>query len=192
MSHRKVYAIYCRVVLDNEPDWLKDFRAKYDKPYDLHITLKQMSYIDESAIADIRAILKECLEKSQSLKALPQLEFDTLAGEDTDPDTGKGMLYIFASKRNHYLDQLQFHLRQSLSHYSDYYLQESARYESDFQPHITIGRDLDDITYQAATRELPGNITVNGTIESIVLSCLDETRVGEIPRYDELSIFEVA
>ncbi len=191
MSERKVYAIYCTVVLTNEPAWLKGFRKQYDKPFDLHITLKQMAYINESDLTDIRHTLEECLSALGKVKEPLQLEFDRLVRESSDPDSGTGMLYVFATKRNSILDQLQLRIRKSLAIYSDYYFKESSRYESDFQPHITIARDLDEQTLEAAIHELPYNVRMVGTIDSVVLSCLDESRVGQHPRHEELTTFDL-
>ena len=49
-----IFAVYARVKLLKKPDWLDDFRIKYDEPYDFHITLKQPSFIDEKQIPLIK------------------------------------------------------------------------------------------------------------------------------------------
>lgn len=41
----KIFAVYSGLKLSKRPEWLDDFRKKYDDPYEYHIILKQPSYI---------------------------------------------------------------------------------------------------------------------------------------------------
>jgi len=46
----KIFALYIKIQLDKNSEWLSEFRKKYDEPGDLHITLIQPRYIDENKV----------------------------------------------------------------------------------------------------------------------------------------------
>ena len=48
---------YAKVELTKKPNWLDDFRSKYDEPYEYHVTLKQPCVIEEDLIPEIKAKL---------------------------------------------------------------------------------------------------------------------------------------
>ena len=75
---KKIYAVYCIVKLIKQPEWLDDFREKYDKAYDFHITLKQAAYIEDRQIGDIRKILDGIFDDFEKNKVNLEMVFDNL------------------------------------------------------------------------------------------------------------------
>lgn len=176
---KKIYAVYGTVELTEKPGWLDSFKEKYDRPHPLHITLKQMAYIDDSELPKIKEILEPILDSANLSRQKLQLVFDTFVVSDNDDDDGKGWMFINATKRNAVLDTLQKEIRTSLSQYSDYYFKDSRTYEYDFKPHITIATALDQDTYAEALKQLHDQVYCRGEITNITLSCVTEPTLEE-------------
>lgn len=181
---KKIYAIYGTVDLIDLPMWLKGFREKYDKPYDFHITLKQMAYIDVSELSRIKSSFEEILKMTPFPQKRMRLEFNRVELSEHDTDDDRGYIYVFADQRNRLLDASQKLIREKLSDFSNYYFKDSRTYELDFNPHLTIARSLNARMFTQAVSELPKQITLIGEVTSIVVSCvkdlsLEETRKPE-------------
>ena len=177
---KKIYALYCIVRLTKKPEWLDDFREKYDKAYDFHLTLKQAAYIDDCQIRDIRKILDGIFADFKKDKNNIGMTFDNLV-----LDNEEGYIYLFADS-NQMLDNLQRKVRNALKEYSEYVNPESSKYEYDFKPHITIARELNDDKFKEAVTEIENDYVCKGEITEIVLSCIKEISVEEAHNPDNL------
>lgn len=185
----KIYAIYCTVNLTHQPGWLHDFRQKHDGPYEFHITLKQMAHIDESDLPKIKHILQDILDETTFSRTELDMIFTQILLDGHDIDNDKGYIYVFADQRNKQLDALQKRIREELADYSDYYFKESCKYEFDFQPHLTIARDLDARAFTQASHELPKRVVLTGKISGIVLSCVNEPSPEEASKPENLTTY---
>ncbi len=54
MSNKKIFHIAAELDLTKKPDWLDDFRVKYDKPYPNHITLKTNTFFDSNDFKNLK------------------------------------------------------------------------------------------------------------------------------------------
>lgn len=187
---KRIYAIYCTLRLTDQPEWLGSFRTKYDEDYPLHITLKQMAYLDEAEYPKVKTKLEAILHQSSSEKSDTQVIFDTVVSDAHDSDDNKGYIYIFASKRNQNLDQLQREIREQLAEYSDYVLEESQKYEYEFKPHITIARRLGVDSFAEALNKLPSNVHCVGEIINVTLSFVESLSIEETSSAKNLSVYK--
>jgi hypothetical protein len=97
---KKIYAIYCTVELTKKPDWLDKFCSTYNRPHPLHITLKQMAYIDDIELTEIKAILEDILERTKISSKKLQIVFDKLVLDEQDD---AGSIYLLASETTVYI-----------------------------------------------------------------------------------------
>src|SRR5579862_2978994 len=121
----KLFAVYADVELVGRPAWLDDYRAQYDKPYPLHITLKQPCYIDPKEVSDIRQKLTRFIKGLHVPGHTLRLTFDHVITDEAD---GSIML---TSNHPDLLFTLQRDLVAALGTYT-YYEPESKAWEQNF------------------------------------------------------------
>jgi len=187
---KQTYAVYCRINLTPEPKWLLSFRAKYDKPYDFHLTLKQTAYIDEDQLTTIKQRVAKIVAAYASLEKLPTLHFDKLVLDEYDDYDHLGWIYLFSNQRSSVVDELQYSIRTALTEFSDYVNPASDEYEHDFKPHITIGRELNSRRYGLAVKELPPDLVCDGEISEVVVTYNVEEDGNEINRLVNNTVYE--
>jgi len=187
---KKIYAVYCIVKLTKQPEWLDDFRKKYDEAYDFHITLKQSAYIEEGQLSEIKKKLDGILNDFAKNKHKITLTFDELLIDENDDSDKSGYIYLF-SKNNSPVDNLQLKIRAGLKDFSDYCHPKSLEYEYDFKPHITIARGLVGNRFKEAVADLKNDYTCEGEITEVVLSCVKEISVEEAHNHNNLTIYKL-
>lgn len=190
MYMQKIYAVYCRVILEPEPKWLQDFRLKYDEPYEFHLTLKQSAYIEEAQLEGIKKRVAGILAQLPAREPV-KLRFDKLLLDEHDDEDGLGWIYLFCSQENKYLASLQKALRQELQEFSQYLNPFSAQYEQNFNPHITIARQLSSTQFKTAVSELPKDAACTGEVSEIILSCVNEVTPEESTNADNLTVYKL-
>jgi 2'-5' RNA ligase len=186
-----IYSVYFKEQLVDQPDWLAPFRAKYDGAYDFHITLKQMAYIEEASLVNIKSILGNLIAATAFPAKRPCLTFDRVMLDEHDVDDGMGFIYLFAKTRNEFIDNLQKQIREQLSTYSNYYLSNAKTYEYDFKPHLTIARNLNSKSFAKAVKDLPATPSLTGEITAIVLSCVKELTSEEAQRPENFTTYSL-
>lgn len=182
---KKIYAVYCIVKLTKQPEWLDNFRKKYDEAYDFHITLKQAAYIEDWQISDIRKILDGILTNFEKDKNNIELKFENLVLDEKG-----GYIYLFANS-NQIIDNLQKKIRNSLKIYSRYINPKSIKYEYNFKPHITIARDLNKQRFAEAKSVMGQDYMCEGRVVEIVLSCVKEISVEEAHNPENLTNYKI-
>ncbi len=187
---KKIYAVYCIVKLTKQPNWLDDFRKKYDEAYDFHITLKQAAYIEESHFSEIKEMLDGILNEFVKTKRKITLTFDKLLLDEGEKKEESGYIYLF-SENNDLIDDLQTKIRNELIDYSDYLNPKSIDYEYDFKPHITIARGLVGDRFNEAVAELKKDYKCEGEITEVILSCVKEISVGEAHNPNNLTEYKI-
>jgi 2'-5' RNA ligase len=182
---KKIYAVYCRIKLVSQPDWLDNFREKYDEKYDFHLTLKQAAHIEEGQLEDIKKRLNVILEDMHFSSEKIRLCFDKVL-----LDKDEGYIYVFASN-SEILDSLQKQIRAELKDYSDYINPLSKDYEYNFRPHVTIARNLNSLQFEKAASELKDDVECIGEVTDLVLSCVKEISLKESKNPDNLTIYKL-
>lgn len=188
---KKIYTVYCTVKLDDSHEWLEAFRAKYDRQHPFHITMKQPAYIDDKDLPKIKSRLEEILYELPSSVPKIRLTFNNLQIDEHDADDGMAWIYVFAGERNKLLDDLQKHIRDELGAYSSYQFKNSSIYERDFNPHLTIGGHLNSQMLEEARIDLPKTISLNGEVDKLILSCVNEPTLEEANNPNNLTVYSL-
>jgi len=163
----KIFVVTADVELTNKPVWLDDFRRRYDEDYPYHITLKQPCYIESQEADDIKNKLDNLFSNLHMESHEIALNFNKLNKSMDVP--GDGCIMIDTAKGGQ-IDKLQSEVVSVLSKYKNYYKPEYQRYEEQFQPHITIARDLDEQTYAKAVAELKEDYACTGRVKKIIFT----------------------
>lgn len=172
----KIFAVYAKVELTQKPDWLDDFRAKYDEPYEYHVTLKQPCVIEEDLVSEIKAKLNTFFSNLKTPNHRILLTFDSLNVPMNVPDDI--CIMINATKVDE-IYKLQKSVLSTLTEYNSYLDIKYKAYEENFNPHITIGRKLNQQSYAMASKELKDNYICEGTITQVVLGVVQNDNPTE-------------
>ena len=164
--NKKMFSITFELELSQKPDWLDDFRKKYDHPYEYHITLKTKSYFDEKDLKEIKTKLSEISKVTNKIK----INFEKLR---IDLST-KGWCIMIDAEENRELMGFQKYISSEFAKYGEHVDENSAKYEKDFHPHITIARKMDKDTCDKAESELVNDTHCEGIIKDLVLAVVDE------------------
>ncbi|MFA5987818.1 MAG: 2'-5' RNA ligase family protein [Candidatus Paceibacterota bacterium] len=166
----KIFAIYADIKLIKKPEWLDEFRKKYDKPYEFHVTLKQPCFVEEGKTVDLKQKVSDFFTAVNVEDHKISLAFDDLVVAEKD-----GVSTIMLKAHDVFvLADLQKSLCNTLAEYKNYVKPKSEDWEKNFDPHITIARNITKDQYQEATDYLKGNYVCEGIIESIILSVVKE------------------
>ena len=63
MSKKKIFSISSDFQLLKKPDWLDDFRKKFDQPYSYHVTLKTSTCFDNNRVENLKGDLDAIAKK---------------------------------------------------------------------------------------------------------------------------------
>ena len=170
----KIFAIYSNIYLTNKPDWLDEFRKKYDKPYEFHITLKQPCYVEEDKIPELKEIVLNFINSSTISSKTIEIIFNEVVFDKDEEGTT-----IMIKANNESLTQIQKNLCASLLDYTDYVKPKYKNYEENFVPHITIARNLSEAQEGEAIKYLQNGFLWGGEINSFVLSVVSENTPEE-------------
>lgn len=169
----KIFAIYARVELSDPPAWLIEFRTKYDKPYDFHVTFKHPCYLPDQDVAEVKQLFLDFMETQSIVNGPLEIVFDDLissAGDDS---------VMLSAQANLALNHLQQGILTAMSQFREYVKPKHEHYELNFQPHLTIGRKLDGSTHERALSELPKDHRLQAQIREVVLSIVREDTPAE-------------
>lgn len=167
-----VFSVVLHFALDDKPDWLDDFRKKYDKPYEYHITLKYPTYIEEKNIEK----LKKELEKITKTQKAFTMVFDTFYFGETP--SGK-LIMVKAHKVDELID-MQKNIYKTLKKYGKVIKEHYQQYEKHFKAHITIARYLSEELFEKAKSELPEEIFCSAQIDKVVLVVEEKEEASEM------------
>jgi len=182
----RIFAVYSSLHLDRKPAWLDDFRARYDEPYEYHITLKQPCYVHDEMIPEIKNVLQVFMATKEIPHHRIDLKFERLS---LKPNAPKGGCIMIDALENPILMDLQLGMRKALSAYQNYLTPESSQWERDFTPHITIARHLSPERFEEAKRDLQEDLSCSGWINEAYLQVLDAKNAEEAKKLDNRTIF---
>ena len=169
-----VYYIATEFTLKEKPEWLDDFRERYDDPFPYHVTLRGPSYFEKADLGKIQNALAEIAEKAAPFEVI----FDTYNFSKTD----NGHCIMVDTESNPALRDLQCAIQTELRGTGEYVKPASNEYDANFHPHITIGRHLDDERFEKAKAELRTPIVCRANVASIALDIMDYETITDPPR----------
>ena len=174
--NKKIFHISAHVELNTKPVWLDAFRASYDKPYPYHVSLKTMTYCDPQNINNISWHVQQIAMQYEPI----EVTFSTL-----HVSTGStGECIMINAEQNNTLSALQQTISKTLRTYGEHIAPAYERYESNFMPHITIGRSLTKEALEEAKKHILSDLTCVGTIRSLTLYIVDRSTPEEFLKED--------
>ena len=185
----KIFVVYAKIELIQKPNWLDAFRAKYDEPFEYHITLKQPCVVENDQVPDIKNKLDDLFLNLKIPNQVIYLVFDSLGIDDTVDGDICIMINATDSSEIH---SLQRKILLALSGFNQYLKPKTKEYEENFQPHITIASNLDKQSYSLASKELKRDYICQGIVKEIVLAVVDNANATEAsnPKNQTVYIFK--
>lgn len=179
----KYFHISLGFEIEDRPMWLESFRAQYDKPYPYHVTLKNETSIEESEVSDLKSRLSALINEYQASEL--EMTFDQVEFNRTQ----KGFcIMVFAQEDRDVID-LRNDIFKQVEKFGDVVSDEHRRFDSDFRPHITIARHLNEGQLLQAKIDLPDKISFTIKPQKIVLSVVDKQDVKERLREENRNYF---
>ena len=186
----KISAVYARVALTEKPDWLDDFRVKFENHYEYHVTLKQPVFIDEYQLPVMKAQLEKLLIDHPVPEHRIQLVFSTIEPDRVEPGEIDSCIMLM-SEPNQAITGLQKSIVTLLQDFSQNVEPQTRAYEKNFRSHLTITGNLGN-RFDEARAELHGkNVRCVGEITEIVLSCTDNDVPEEVNNPANLTVFKL-
>ncbi len=156
-----VYLVWTEFELSKKSPWLDEFRARFDKPYPYHLTLKNTSTIDPARVHDAEQRLSDIVRRYQPFP----VTFGTYAFEKTE----NGHVIMVLADPCDSLLLLQKEVRESLQSFGPHVREDFFRFEFSFRPHITIGRKMSDAEFTEARALLPSQIACEAEIRGVTM-----------------------
>lgn len=179
----KIFNIVAEFKLTSKPNWLDDFRKKYDKPYNYHTTLKTCTYFNENEFEELKITLKKIL-KSYSPH---EISFNKVIIRQTS----KGGCIMIKSDKNKELVKLQKEISEKFSKYGKHISKKHKKFEINFNPHITIARHLNQEQLIDAKNELKEDIHCKAKIKQLVLTTAKQDSFEEWSNLNNKTYFSL-
>jgi len=185
----KKFATYLKVTLVGKPDWFDSFYAKYSEPHEMHITLTQPRYIDESGVENLKLEISNVLQNFTFKDSNQVFTFDACL---YDKESDENHTVMLATQGNELLNSLQKDLREITQKFGDYLDPVMEGYETNFRPHLTIGNNLSNKeikevqTYLSKQDSFP-----QGEIEELVLVVVENMNLTETKIAENLTVFSI-
>ncbi len=172
----KIFAIYLRLNLIQKPEWFDNFRQKYSEPVDLHITLIQPRYIDETRVDDIKLEVRNFLNKSRFGADDKTIKFNNIVCDQEV--NGTYTIMLLAENADKVLF-IQKGLKELLIDSIEYVDEVTMDYEENFRPHITIGTNIDKNTLHTVQSYFQSTNEVTGVVTDLVIPIVKDTSLQE-------------
>lgn len=166
MNTEGFFQISADFELKKKPDWLDDFRAKYDLPYDYHITFKTTTYFKDEDLEKMKIEMEDMAKNNEPIEII----FDKLF----IAPTSKGWCIMLEARPNDKLFAFQREISKRFSKYGDIISPERVEHEKNFKPHVTIGRHLTDEQLERAKSELGEDLVCDTIIQNLVLTTVKD------------------
>src|SRR3989338_6438432 len=166
----KIFVVTADIKLTKKPAWLDDFRHRYDKAYEYHITLKQPGLAEDEQVLDIKNKLNTFFFNIQIPNHSIPLTFDTLKASKDDPND---ICLMINASNNEAIRNLHNQVISTLANYNNYYKPKYQTYEKNFEPHITIARNLNAQTFADASKVLEQDYTCAGVVNKVILTVVN-------------------
>lgn len=183
-SYMKVYKVTSYFELFEKPDWLDEFRKKYDYPHRYHSSFKFQTAIEDKEIEKVKKIVEEVVSK---YKPVPVV-FNSYVFEKLE----KGNLIMITSNQANSLYDFQKELVTKLESLGTLLSSEFKRFEKDYLLHITIARRLSDTDFEEAKLELPDKIVCKALTLDVTLTVVNDWVPEETSKPENNFVFEFA
>jgi len=184
----KFFALYFRLELKQKPFWLEEFRKKYDEPYDLHLTMIQPRYIEESEEDLLKFKIDKFLKENKPSEEEKYLVFDNFTCEK-EMD-GKYTCMLMAQD-NIGLINFQKKLREDLKRFDKYVDAITEQYEINFRPHITIGRNINEKSLEEVRSYFKSGYATRAVIGELVLPVVKSNNIEEAKNSNNLTTYKL-
>lgn len=184
----KIFAVVAKVQITQQPHWLEEFFRKYGTTFGYHVTLKQVCYLEEEKIQDVKNRLKTFFHSLNISGHKIELSFNDLVVEK-DAD-GLETIMINADE-NRDIEGLQSGILSCLKSYNDFVNPGTEKYEKNFKPHITIASNLDFAQYETVRAELGRDCFCKGVVNKIHLIITDKPGAEEGSRPENQTIYQL-
>lgn len=182
----RIFAVTADVELTRKPEWFDGFRARYDEPYPLHVTLKQPSRVEE---ADVEGLKKEVADFFAPLKKAEtplRIRFDRM---NVSIRSHQDICVMLEATESGALPDLHAGIVAKLGTRYPYRKEEYRGYEEDFHPHVTIARDLTEQEYGGAAKVWTPDFDCEGIVKSCTLVIVPELNAEEANRVENRTTF---
>ncbi len=184
----KIFAVIAKVQLIQQPLWLEGFFRKHSATLDHHVTLKQVCYLEEEKIQDVKNRLEAYFHGSSVFGHKIELSFDDLV---VKKDVDGFETIMIDAKENTIINELQAGILACLKPYNDYVNKATEEYEKNFKPHITIASNLDPAQHESVLAELGVDYFCIGVINEIVLIIADKPGVEEGAKLENQTLYRL-
>lgn len=182
---KKIFAVWAKVKLIEKPDWLDDYKKKYNNFYPVHVTLKQPCFIDEEKFDETRNIVSDIIEGFDFKDHKIKLVFEEIFIDKYDKSI------MIRTKNRGIIMDLQHKLRTALKGFGSYVEPELETYENNFYPHLTITGSIDDDQFKQAIKDIGKDTRCAGEINEIILSFVKDDTAEELKNPKNLILFRL-
>lgn len=180
----KQFLVTAELDLSQKPDWLDNFRKKYDEPYVFHITLKPGTLVQESDIPKLKKTIQGIIKNYNPL----EIEFNNIVFSNNSPT---GICIMIPAEENTELKKLQKNLLLSLSAFGELEKIHHKPFDENFWPHLTIGRRLSKNLADNAKKEIGQDSKCKARIFKIVLTIVENMNVEDLSKPRNKTIFNL-
>ncbi|MFA4954955.1 MAG: 2'-5' RNA ligase family protein [Patescibacteria group bacterium] len=184
----KIFAVVAKVQITQQPHWLEGFFQKHGTTFGYHVTLKQVCYLEERNIQDVKHRLEAFFRSLSVSDHKIELSFDDLV-VDKDADGLETMM--IDAKENRIINELQSGILSCLKPYDDFVNTGTEKYEKNFKPHITIASNLDPAQYESVRAELGRDYFCKGVINEIYLIIADKPGAEEGAKPENQTVYRL-
>lgn len=184
----KIFAVVAKVRLVQQPLWLERFFQKHGTTFGYHVTLKQVCYLEERNIQDVKHRLEAFFRNLDVSDHKIELSFDGLV---VDKDVDGLETIMINAKENSLINELQLGVLSCLKPFNDYFNKGTEKYEKNFKPHITIASNLDPAQYEFVRAELGRDYFCKGIINEIYLIIADKPGAEEGAKPENRTVYRL-
>jgi len=184
----KIFAVLAKVQIIQQPHWLEGFFQKHGTTFGYHLTLKQVCYLEEEKIQDIKNRLEAFFRSLRVSGHKIELSFNELF---VDKDVDGLETVMINAKEDTVINELQLGVLSCLEPYNNYVNKGTEKYEKNFKPHITIASNLDPAQYESVRTELGRDYFCEGTVNEIYLIIADKPGAEEGAKPENQTVYRL-
>lgn len=181
-----IFAVTADVELSRKPEWFDAFRAEYDEPYPLHVTLKQPSLVEDGDVEGLKKEVADFFAMLEKAETPLRVRFDRMS---VSVRSREDICVMLDATESGALPDLHAGIMAKLGTRYSYRKEEYRRYEEDFHPHVTIARDLTEKDYGGAAKVWTPDFDCEGIVKSCTLVIVPELNAEEANKAENRTTF---